>query len=154
MRTTTLTRPAVRWLLVAAAALVVLFVGLELTEREASEDAAAGQSEPAVLEPVAGTALSRVRLSSTAAERLGLETTPVARNAGRKVVPYSAILYDEEGSTWVYTSPEPLTFVRAPIEIASIRGDVVHLTAGPAVGTEVASVAVAELYGAEFEVDH
>lgn len=154
MRTPTLTRPVARWLLVAAVAVAVLLVGLELTEREASEDAAASESEPAVVEPLAGTGLSRVRLSSTAAERLGLETAPVRLNAGRKVVPYSAILYDEEGKTWVYTSPEELTFVRAPIEIASIRGDLAHLAAGPAVGTEVASVAAAELYGTEFEVDH
>jgi hypothetical protein len=154
MRTPKLTRRATRSLLVAAAAVAALLVGLELAEREASEDAAASESEPAVVEPLAGTGLSRVRLSSTAADRLGLETAPVRSKAGRKVVPYSAILYDEQGKTWVYARPEELTFVRAPIEIASIRGGDAILSSGPKVGMEVASVAVAELYGTEFEVDH
>lgn len=145
---------AARWPLLVVAALAIVLIALELTERESSQEAAASQNEPAVLEPVPGTSLSRVRLSASAAERIGLETARVQRGAGRKVVPYSAILYDERGRTWVYASPAPLTFVRAPVVVASIREGDALLASGPPVGTEVASVAAAELYGAEFEVDH
>ena len=143
-----------RWLLVVPAALAVVLVGLELTEREAEEDAAAGGSEPAHVEPISGSALSRVTLTESAAERLGLETAPIRSRGGRKIAPYSAILYDAQGKTWVYTSRARLTFVRARVEIAAIRGDEALLSSGPPVGTEVASVAAAELYGTEFEVDH
>lgn len=143
-----------RWLLVVPVALAVVLVSLELTEREAEEDAAAGKSEPAHVEPVPGSSLSRVTLTARAAERLGLETAPIRSRGGRKIAPYSAILYDAQGKTWLYTSPARLTFVRAPIVIASIRGDEAILSSGPPVGTPVASVAAAELYGTEFEVDH
>lgn len=154
MRRQISTRRAVRALIVVAAALAAVLIGFELTEREASGDASAGESEPAVLEAVAGSELMRVRLTTSAAQRIGLQTAPVESRGGRKVVPYSAILYDEGGRTWVYTSPERLTFVRAPVVIAAIRGPDAILRSGPEVGTEVASVAAAELYGTEFEVDH
>jgi hypothetical protein len=141
-------------LLVVAATFALLFVGLELTERESSDDAVAGGSEPAVIARIAGSPLSRVTLSSSAALRIGAKTAAVRGTRGRKVVPYSAVLYDERGRTWVYTSPSPLAFVRAPVSVQAIRGDVAVLSTGPPVGTDVATVGVAELFGAEFEVDH
>ena len=142
-----------RWFLVVPAAVALLLLGLELTEKEATEEAAAGEGEPAHVEPVAG-GLSRVTLTPSAAERIGLETEPIRRRAGRKIAPYSAVLYDTEGRTWVYASRARLTFVRAPIEIAAIRGDQAFLSDGPPAGTQVASVGAAELYGTEFEVGH
>ena len=33
-------------------------------------------------------------------------------------MPYDAVYLDAHGEFWVYTNPEPLVFVRAPIEIA------------------------------------
>jgi len=65
----------------------------------------------------------------------------------RKVIPYAALIYDLTGETWVYTSPEPLTFVRQPITVDYIDGDKAVLVDGPAAGTLVATVGVAELYG-------
>ena len=32
----------------------------------------------------------------------------------RKVVPYSAVIYDLHGETWVYMTPSPFTYVRRP----------------------------------------
>ena len=72
----------------------------------------------------------------------------------QKVVPYSALIYDPFGLTWIYTSPEPRTFVRHQVQVDYIEGDVAILSDGPPTGTVVASVAVAELYGTEFEVGH
>jgi len=72
----------------------------------------------------------------------------------RKVVPYSALIYDPQGETWVYTSPQPRTFVRASVDVDYIDGDVAVLESGPPAGTVVASVGVAELYGTEFKVGH
>lgn len=70
----------------------------------------------------------------------------------RKVVPYSAVLYDPQGKTWVYTSPEPLVFVRQPIVVDFIEGDRAVLKEGPAVGTEVVTAGAAELFGVENKI--
>lgn len=154
MRKQALIRHGMRGLLAVAIALAVVLVGLELTETEASEDASAGASEPAVIEPVGRTGLKRVRLTQSAADRLGLETEAVRGSAARKVIPYAALLYDERGRTWVYTSQAELSFVRAPVVVDAIRGDSAVLSSGPPVGTRVATVGAAELFGTEFEVDH
>jgi hypothetical protein len=152
-------RYVIRGLSVVLIALGLIVVINELSERELSEEAVAGPSEPARLEPVEGTSLVRVTLTSQAAERVDVKTVPVrGARAGngteQKVVPYGAVIYDAEGKTWVYTSPERLVFVRAPIEVERVDGRNVLLSSGPAVGTEVVSVGTAELFGAEFEVGH
>jgi hypothetical protein len=67
----------------------------------------------------------------------------------RQVVPYAAVLYDAKGDTWVYTNPNPLTFVRHPIHIDYIEGDLAALSDGPASGTAIVVVGAAELFGAE-----
>ena len=70
----------------------------------------------------------------------------------RKMVPYTAVLYDSKGKTWVYTNPEPLVFIRQPIEIDTIIDDQAILASGPPAGTAVVTVGGAELYGTEFGV--
>lgn len=128
--------------------------GVVLLGGKDSESAAIGHAEPAVLEHVEGESLSRVVLTPHAAERLGIETSPVRTAAKGTAVPYAALIYDPQGDTWVYTSPERLVFVRAPIEVDRIEGEVAYLSEGPASGTEVVAVGGAELYGVEFEVGH
>jgi hypothetical protein len=149
-----LNRKLTRGVLAGALVIGLLLAGLELSENEGSEGAAASGSEPAHVEAIPGRAVKWVVLAPSAAERLGLETGTVERRGSRKSVPYSAILYDEHGDTWVYTSPGRLRFVRAPITVAAIEGDVAFVAAGPPVGTSVATVGAAELFGTEFEVDH
>lgn len=111
---------------------------------------------PAKVEPVAGTDLSRVILTAQAAKRVGIETAPVrdtqVRGKLQKVVSYSAVIYDLHGETWVYTNPEPLTYVRDVITIDFIDGDLAVLSKGPPSGTTIVTVGAPELYGAEFGV--
>jgi len=115
---------------------------------------------PAKVEHVDGTELSRVTLTEKAIERIGLETDqvreqPVSRHASpQKVVPYSALIYDPHGQTWVYISPKPRTFIRHKVDVDYIEGDIAVLKDGPETGTVVASVGVVEVYGTEFEVGH
>ncbi len=112
---------------------------------------------PAHVEPIEGSELSRVTLTDAAITRIDLQTALVEEQQNgskHKVVPYSSIIYDPQGRTWVYTNPEPRTFVRFEVNVDRIEGDRVLLREGPAEGTKVASVGVAELYGAEFEVGH
>lgn len=73
----------------------------------------------------------------------------VGSGDSRMVVPYSALIYDLTGDTWVYISPEPLVFMRHPVTVEYIEGDRAILSDGPPVGTDVATVGVAELYGAD-----
>ena len=67
----------------------------------------------------------------------------------RKLVPYSAIIYELDGRTSVYTSPESRTFMRAPVVVDYITGDLAVLSDGPPIGTQVVAVGATELYGAE-----
>ncbi len=111
--------------------------------------------EPASIEAV-GDDLWEVSLTERAAERTGIETVEVAMQAingvERLVVPYSSVMYHYDGATFTYTNPEPLMFVRAPITIDFIDGDVAILDEGPDVGTPVVSVGAAQLYGVEFGI--
>lgn len=114
--------------------------------------------KPAHVEAIAGSELHKVTLSPRAAERLDIKTERVQETviggAKRKVVPYASVLYDAQGATWVYTSPEPLVFVRHAIRVEYITGDRAVLSQGPPAGTAVVTVGAAELFGAEFEIGH
>ena len=125
-----------------------------------SHDDSHHTEHPANVEKIEGSDLSRVSLSEKAIERLDLKTGNVREvkvkrsNLPRKVVPYSSLIYDPQGNTWIYTSPQPRTFVRHRVDVDYIEDDLVILNEGPAVGTVIATVAVAELYGTEFAVGH
>src|SRR5512134_3687795 len=113
---------------------------------------------PAHVEHIEGEEVSRVTLTEKAAERLAV-TLDVVRDERvggtlRKVVPYGAVLYDVNGRTWVYTSPESLVFVRREIVVDHIAGDLAVLTDGPPAGTRVVTLGATELHGAEFEIGH
>lgn len=100
---------------------------------------------PSKLEAIEGSDLQRVILTEKAAERIGLETV----TASGMEVPYAAVIYDIEGNTWIYTMPEPLTFVREPIVIESIEGDTAILAESLPSEFNVVTVGVAEIYGTE-----
>jgi hypothetical protein len=136
-----------RWIV----AVLMIIVSLQLVA--CGQTAESPESNPpAKVEPI-GQDLNRVILTAEAAKRLGIETAPVSnKQVGgkqREVVPYAAVYYDLNGATWVYTNPEPLIFVRAPITVDSITGDVAVLSKGPPVGTSVVTVGASELYGTE-----
>ncbi len=75
-------------------------------------------------------------------------------SAKHRFVPYSSLIYDPHGQTWIYTSPQPRTFIRQKVEVDHVRGNRAILSEGPPAGTVLASVGVAELYGTEFKVGH
>jgi hypothetical protein len=132
---------------------VLIIAGLQLASCQRQRDAQHVE-HPAEITKIEGSDLKRVTLTERAMERLDLKTDRVRVQEGKRVVPYSSLIFDPKGQTWVYTSPQPRTFVRHRVDVDHIKGDVVVLNDGPPVGTIVASVAVAELYGAEFKVGH
>ena len=71
--------------------------------------------------------------------------------APHKVIPYSAVFYDAQGNTWAYTNQEPLVFVRQPVDVEHIEGDVAVLKEGSTLSDEVVTAGAAELWGVESE---
>ncbi|TNB75712.1 hypothetical protein FHJ30_03475 [Arthrobacter sp. BB-1] len=113
-------------------------------------------TEAAVLQVIEGQEVSRITLTAKASERLGvtIEAVEARTTEGKLQVPYGALLYDASGATWVYTNPEPLVFVRAPVAVERIEGSSVRLTSGPEPGTNIVTVGAAELLGAELDTAH
>jgi len=143
-------RSHTRWMIVG-----LLIAGLTLSAcgGQAGAIATTPKEAPYTLEQMDGSDFNLVTLTEKAAQRLVLETGKVSEaqvaGANRLVVPYSALIYGLHGENWVYVSPQPLSFHRAVVTVDYIEGDNVILVEGPAVGTEIATVAVAELYGVD-----
>src|SRR5262249_53490519 len=144
-----------RWMLGLA---IVIVASLQLAACGQLADPTSGDSSdaPVKVEHLAGTDLRRVTLTADAATRLNIATTPVRTDVVggtlRKVVPYSAILYDLQGATWVYTATEPFVYMRAAVSVDFIIGDLAVLLDGPPDGTMVVMVGGPELYCAELGV--
>jgi hypothetical protein len=140
------------------AVVVALVAGAVLAScgEAVSDDYVVG-AEPMSLTEVhdrAGVEVLQISLTEQGAMRLGIETVAIARAGHRTVVPLSATFLDAEGRWWVYTSPAPRTYVREPVDVATERGQDVYLSEGPPVGTDVVTVGVPELWGAETGLDH
>ena len=140
-----------QWRTYPAIGLVML--GMALVGAGCGGSSSGSTEQAATVEKVAGTDTSRITLSPEAAKRLDIKTAVVKEQAGGTVVPYAAVFYSPSGDTWAYVSTKPLTFVREAIVVDRIDGDQAVLTKGPAVGTKVATVGVAELFGAESGID-
>jgi hypothetical protein len=113
------------------------------------------QSRPARVEATPGTTLKKVTLTLKAAERLGIRIDEVRVDLlGRRIVPYSSVLYDLTGGTWVYVHVDPMTFVREAVKIDTIKGENVYLNDGPSPGSKVLATGVAQVFGTEVGVGH
>ena len=115
------------------------------------------ETPPALIKPVAGSQIPQLQLTQRAVQRLGIVTQPVQPSAtagqqAREVIPYSAVVYDHDGSTWTYVNTMARTYERKPIRVTDIDGQVALLSAGPAAGTPVVTVGAAELLGTEYNI--
>jgi len=136
----------------AAAVLAALAATASLSACKEVEPAEKEHYSPAAISPVKGEKdLVSVTLTREGAERAGIVTAAVHRRAGHKTIPYAALLYEYDGSAFVYTNPRGLTYVRAHIEINRVAGDRVLLHEGPPVGTKVVTTGAPQVHGAELE---
>ncbi len=137
--------------LVAAAALVL--TGCGVTEATADQP-------PAVVQPVQGSQIPQVQLTDQAMHRIGIATQAVrvatvtiaGRRGPYKVIPYSAVIYDNNGSTWSYVNTAARTFMRERITVRVIRGATAIVSQGPAPGAMVVTVGAPELLGTEYNI--
>ena len=136
-----------RWTALAPVCVLLLLGGCRDV---ATEDE--GGDEPAIVEPIEGSDLSRVTLTEDAAERIRLETSIATERRNRVAVPESAVWVDVHGDGWVYTSPEHLVFVRAHVVVGRYDDGVAYLDEGLAAGVAVVSVGVPQLIGSEFGI--
>ena len=147
-------RPELRRCCMLVVASLLLVAGC----REVPASTSSKVDPAARIEPVPGSDLKRLVLTDKAVEQIGVVVVPVAQGPAspdgveRRVVPYSSLLYQADGTTLVYTNPAPLVFVRQPVTVESVQSDGVTLSAGPPAGTSVVSVGGAELLGVEFGV--
>jgi hypothetical protein len=130
---------------------LVAFLGVLASACTPASTAGKATEPPVVVEADQATGTKRLSLSAKAAERLGIATASVtnAPSGGGMSVPYGAVLYDQHGKTWTYTSPSERVYVRAAITIDAIGDGVAILSAGPPIGTAVVTVGSAELWGVE-----
>ncbi len=110
--------------------------------------------EPVTIEEVDSDVIPRLTLTERPAERLDIQTELVEQSDVWLFVPSDAIRVVETGSFWLYTSPEPLVFLRQEIGVDHDDGERAFLTHGPDLGTSVVTVGVPELYGAESGIGH
>lgn len=109
--------------------------------------------EPSSTHAVKGSEFEQVTFTAEAARRAGVRLAAVRASAGHHVIPYAALIYDDEGGTYAYVSPRPLAYLRTPIDVRRITGGQVVLEHGPPLGARVVTVGAAEVYSAEFGVE-
>ena len=103
-------------------AVLAVLAATVLSGCRASNEAAGDDASPVTLEAVTGTDRYQVTLTQEAVDRIGIRTETVravaagAAGATKGVlasVPYAAVVYDSDGSTWAYTVTKKDSYVRA-----------------------------------------
>lgn len=141
-----------RWLLLAATG-PVLIAGCGKVEPVAYK-----APDPFVLEEIKGTEQVRLKLEPEAVERTGIKTGKVSAvvqfgtGAGGLRIPYDALLYKPDGTTFVYVNPKPNVYLRHDVTVGYVKGGTAVLSAGPEIGAAVVTTGAAELMGIEFGV--
>ena len=77
-------------------------------------------------------------------------TLPYKGAQAALVIPYSAILYDIHGGTWIYENTGPGEYVRRRVELQRVDGTMAVLNRGPKAGSRIVTAGAAEIFGTEF----
>ncbi|MGW3612091.1 hypothetical protein ACWD6N_19725 [Micromonospora sp. NPDC005163] len=149
-------------------AAILMTLGLAACTTPASNTSGGHKESPAMVEAIPGKDVKKVTLTEQAARRVDIRTVTIgaAQTAPpggptpspgppATVVPYSAVLYDPTGLAWVYTVPQPLTYVREKVVVATVGGaggTDAFLAQAPPAGTAIVTIGVIELWGAELGV--
>ena len=66
------------------------------------------------------------------------------------VVPWSAVMHDINGGTWVYENIAPQQYARRRVDVRRVVDGRAVLARGPAIGAKVVTAGAAEIFGTEF----
>jgi hypothetical protein len=80
----------------------------------------------------------------------GEEAEKGAEKGDSLVAPWSSILHDVHGGTWVYEEAAPRSYIRRRASVRRRQGDLAVLESGPPPGTPVVTDGAAEIFGFEF----
>jgi hypothetical protein len=83
-------------------------------------------------------------------QRVAVELPVVGQAEPRLVAPYSAVVHDVLGGSWVYVARGPTEFERVRVEVERVQGDRAVLSRGPKAGTMLVIEGTAEIFGTEF----
>lgn len=81
-------------------------------------------------------------------QRVGVNI-PLIGEAESLTLPWSAVIHDIHGGTWVYEQTAEHTFARRRIVVRFAQQDMAVLASGPAVGTKIVTAGASELFGTE-----
>ena len=81
-------------------------------------------------------------------QRVGV-TLALTSEADSLTVPWSAVIHDIHGGTWVYEQTGERAYVRRRVTVRHVAGDTAVLASGPNPGTKVVTAGAAELFGTE-----
>ncbi len=117
-------------------------------------------ARPVTAPPSANAAASTVDLfyevtNKSGAFRLGQKVgviLPLREEEDSLVIPWSAVVHDVQGGTWVYENTASLAYTRRRVEVSRVVGSEVVLTRGVKPGARIVVTGVAELFGTEFGV--
>jgi hypothetical protein len=104
---------------------------------------------PARMELIGPGRTACVVLTPVGAQRIGIQTAPATLVGTQVAIPYSALLYEPDGQTAVYTKVSALVYTRHYVTVASISGNVVLLSRGLTPGTPVVTQGAEELLGVQ-----
>jgi len=65
------------------------------------------------------------------------------------VIPWSAVVHDVNGGTWVYENTAPQNYIRRRVQVRRVVDGQAVLSSGPAPGTPIVTQGVAEIFGKE-----
>lgn len=94
-----------------------------------------------------------VTFSKIGVERAGVRTTRVTAGDGYRELPYAALLYNADGSTFVYTATGPRTYTYTPIKVLEVVDDTIRFTGGPGPGDPVVTSGVPQVHGADVQLE-
>jgi membrane fusion protein, heavy metal efflux system len=68
----------------------------------------------------------------------------------QRVLPWSAVVHDIHGGTWVYEQTAEHTYIRRRVQVRYVVDELAVLQTGPAPGATIVTTSVVELFGTEF----
>ena len=115
------------------------------------------EDTPALIKPVAGSQIPQLQLTGARGPAAGhrnpaRSADEAAGQPAHEVIPYAAVVYDTDGSTWTYVNTAARTYEREPITVDRDRRRGRAAVRRAAAGTPVVTVGAAELLGTEYNI--